>query len=123
MVPCHRAYVSKGEGNCVLAAVIIHLCCLAEVRNPKWINVEVFPWRSKILASIAQDMKISRGKRCMCNMHLGCPTQWVHVDLPSVTSGTEAFHTGTCGKESEIGRFLIPTASIHVPTEQKTRVF
>lgn len=46
---------------------------------------------------------------CRCNVHLGCPAQRQHVDLPLVTSGTEMLPPGTCAKDSEIGIFTIIT--------------
>ena len=107
--PSHVAYVSKGEGDCMLAAIISRLSANDVVGNPRSSVVEMSCWSTKMLASVSPELKSPLLSKCRCSMHLGCPAQRHHVDLPLVSAGTEAFQPGTCGRDSEIGFFAIVT--------------
>lgn len=93
----------------MLASTISRLSENDEAGNPDSIILQMFSWGTKMLESIGPDFLVPMGPKYRCNMHLGCPAQRQHVNLPLVSAGTKHLQPGTCGQDSEIGLFTIIT--------------
>lgn len=105
----YAAYKSKGEGDCLLAAIVSRLFGSAKTGCPDTVGVEMVCWGTKMLASIGPDLVDESIPACKCNVHLGCPAQRVHVDLPLASADSECLPPGCSGCESDIGYFSIVT--------------